>query len=198
MKFNKSISNLLISLSVGFTFVAFLYPEMYNLLGINRYNMDSEYFYLVFIQFFTWTFLHWSISHILLNSIFVYYFWNILELLIWKKRFLMFFIFSTIFIGTWIILTTDANTIWISWFAMALLTYYTLELRSRNNPEYKWWITAIIINVWIWILPQISMHWHLYWVIAWVVFYILNKHFFTPKLVWMINFSWKDVELKNI
>jgi len=186
MNSNKSISSILIYTCIIVTIFAYFFPNLYNF-GINDIFIKDHKYYLVFIQFFLWTFLHLSITHLLFNCIFIYYFWNILELLMWKKKFLIFFIFSVLFICSMLFINISWNTIWISWFAMALLTYYTLELKSRNNNEYKGWITAIILNLIIWFLPSISLFWHFYWVIAWLIFYLLNKDFFRKKMVWIVN-----------
>ncbi len=186
MNTTRSFSTFLIICSVLITITAQFFPIIYTL-WINKFYIYNWMWYLIFLQFFIWTFLHWSFFHIIFNSIFIYYFWNILEALIWKKKFIIFFIFSVFFIWSLLLLNIKWNVIWISWFAMALLSYYTLELRSRNNPEYKWWITALIINIWIWMLPWISMLWHLYWAISWVIFYFLNKELFRKKMVWAIQ-----------
>jgi len=133
--------------------------------------------------------LHWWIIHVLMDSIFIYYFWNIIEIIMWKKKFIIFFIITTIFIGTLLTIFTNQITIWISWFAMAVLSYFTLELKSKNNPEYKWWITAIIINIWIWFYPWISLYWHLLWAIFWVIFFYLINNFTKRQLVWLYRYD---------
>lgn len=191
--FNKySISNILIFISIIFTIIGHFFPWFISEWSINNYYLESWNYFHYFIQFFSWTFLHWWIMHILMNSIFIYYFWNILEIIIWKKKYLIFFIITTISI--WILLTTLTNdaTIWISWFAMAVLSYFTLELKSKNNPEYKWWITAIIINIWIWLYPWISLYWHLFWAIIWVLFYYLTNDFTKKQLVWLYKYVTKN------
>ncbi len=182
MNISKSFSSFLIYCSILITVLAQFFPELYSL-WINDFYIKHSMWYIIFIQFFIWTFLHWSVMHILFNSIFIYYFWNTLEALIWKKKFIIFFVFSVFFIWWLLLINIKWNTIWISWFAMALLAYYTLELKSRNNPEYKWWITALIINIGIWLMPWISLLWHLYWAIAWVLFYFFNKEIFRKKMV---------------
>jgi len=186
MYINKTFSNFLIYCSIFFTLLSFIIPNIL-LFGINDFFIVNWKWYMIFIQFFVWSFLHWSFMHLLFNSIFIYYFWNILELLIWKKKMIYFFIFTVFFIGTMLLINIKWNTIWISWFAMALLSYYTLELKSRKNPEYKWWITALILNIAIWLVPWISLLWHLYWAIAWVIFYFLNKELFRKKMVWVVD-----------
>jgi len=181
-----SISNLLILISVVVTILATIFPSLY-VLWVNDMFLSQWLYHIYILQFFTWTFLHGWLMHILFNSFFLYIFWNPLEWLIWKKKYTIFFLFTVIF--TWIIVSNFAggNTIWISWFCMALLSYYTLELRSRNNPEYKWWITALVLNIWIWFLPWISLYWHLFWAIAWVVYYLITKDFFRKKFVWVAD-----------
>lgn len=169
-----SISNYLIIISIFFTFLAFYHPWLYNF-GMNSYFLNRWIYHIYFIQFFTSNFLHWWILHLLFNSIFIYYFWNIVELILWSKKYLIFFVFTAIFNGLLLTILSAWNTIWISWFAMAILAYYTLELKEQKNPEYNWWITALVINIVIWFHPQISLFWHLFWAIAWVIFYLINR-----------------------
>lgn len=188
MQIKLTISNSLILISLIVTLLAFYNPNIY-IFWINTNFLEEWIYHIYFIQFFSWVFLHWTIMHFLFNSVFIYFFWNIVENIIWKNKFLSFFIFISIF--NWILLTffTNDNTIWISWFCMALIAYYTLELKSKNNPDYKWWITAIIINIWIWLVPWISLLWHLFWAIWWIIFYIINKKFLKEKWVWVTSTS---------
>ena len=188
--FNKAtFSNTLILVSIIFTIIWYINPSFIYEWSINSYYFEKwEYFHYL-VQLFSWTFIHWWIMHLLFNSIFVYYFWNILEIIIWKNKYILFFITNTLFV--WLLLTNLTNdiTIWISWFALALLTYYTLELRYKNNPEYKWWITAIVINLAIWLYPWISLYWHLFWVVYWVIFFYLIKNFTKKQLVWLYEYK---------
>lgn len=183
-----SISNILIIISIVITFLATIMPSLY-MFWINNSFLHQWLYHIYIIQFFTGTFLHWWLFHLFLNSFFINYFWNIVEWLMWKKKYFIFFMFSTFFI--WLLVTyfSNWNHIWISGFCMALLSYFTLELRSRNDPDYKWWITAILLNIWIWIIPGISLYWHLFGAIAWVIFYLITKDFFRTKYVWL------DVEI---
>jgi len=181
----SSISNILIVISVIATFLVSINPALY-IFWMNNSFLNQWIYYIYIIQFFTGSFIHAWFVHLFFNSIFIYFFWNIVELIIWRNKFIVFFVFVTIF--NWVLLSifTVWNTIWISWFCMALITYYTLELKSKNNPEYKWWITAILLNIWIWFIPSISLLWHLFWTIAWVIFYLLNKQYLKRKMVWLI------------
>jgi membrane associated rhomboid family serine protease len=154
---------------------------------MNIWFLNIWDYYHYFLQYFTYSFIHWDLFHLLSNSFFIFIFWNMLENIILRKRFIIFFIFITIF--NWILLSifSEYNVIWISWFALAILTYYTLELKSLKNPDYKWWITAIILSILIWLTPWISLLWHLFWAIWWAIFYYINKDFFFRKKVWLIT-----------
>jgi membrane associated rhomboid family serine protease len=188
--FNKfSISNILIYISIIFTIIWYIYPSFIGEWAINnKYLLKWDYFHFI-LQFFTWTFIHWWIFHLLFNSVFIYYFWNILEIILKKAKYIIFFISFILF--NWFILSyisLYSSTIWISWFALAVLTYYTLELKRLKNPEYKWWITAIIINLAIWLYPWVSLYWHLNWVIFWIIFFYLNNDFFKRQLIWLFKY----------
>jgi len=183
-----TISNLLILISIVFTAIWYFSSSFISEWWINNFYLREWKFFHYIIQIFSWTFIHSWITHLFMNSIFIYYFWNIIEIILWKTKYLIFFILFVI--SNWIILAflNDSNVIWISWFAMAILTYYTLELKKQNNPEYKWWLTAIFINIAIWLLPWISMLWHINWVIFGIIFYFFNNDFFKRQLVWLFNY----------
>lgn len=167
-----SLSNILIALSVFFTWLSYVFPWIY-IFGMNSYFFESWNYAYWFLQFFSSNFIHWGITHLFMNAIFIFYFWNLLEIKIWFKKMLLFFITNAIFV--WVILTFFAkwSTIWISGFSLALLTAYTLWLWKQNNPEYGWWITAIVINILIGLFPGISLLGHLFWMVFGVIFWCI-------------------------
>lgn len=170
-----SFSNFLILISFILTIISFIYPNIL-MLGMNNFFLNSWNYPLFLIQIGTYSFIHWWILHLISNSIFLYIFWNPVESIIWRKKFIIFFVCSTIFNAIALNLFSSWNTIWISWFAMAVLAYYTLILKSKWNPEYKWWIVAIIINLIIWFDASISFVWHRAWAIFWIIFYLFSKN----------------------
>nr|MDD3719822.1 rhomboid family intramembrane serine protease [Candidatus Gracilibacteria bacterium] len=142
---------------------------------MNNYFFDNGIYNIFLLQFIFYQFLHGGFFHLVFNSIFIYVFGNHLEILMGKTKFLYFFIFNTIFTGIMVLLFSKGNTIGISGFCLALLTYLTIELYNRGNPEYKGGITAIIINVAIGLTPGISLAGHLFGSIAGILYYFLNK-----------------------
>ncbi len=174
MKQNKlSFSNLLILLSIFFTILKLYYPNV-KVFWMNDVFLFEEKYYLVLVQLFSSQFLHGDFFHLLFNAIFIFYFGNILESFIGYKKMLLFFISNSIFVGISLMLFASGNTIGISWFALAVLTYYTLMLKEQNNPEYTGWVTAIVINILIGLSPGISFVWHFSGMIFWALFYIFS------------------------
>lgn len=174
--FNYSITNILAVLSLLWTI---LYLFFYNYISY----LPSDLFIL---DFFTHIFFHANFFHFLGNMIFLVYFWNILEDFLWRNKYFILFIFSTIFSWFSIVFFTGYyNLIWISGFCMAILSYYTLDLKEKNNPEYKWGINWIFLGILIGFIPQVSLLWHLFWVISGIIFYYINKEFLRKKMIWL-------------
>ena len=175
-----SISNILIWLSFFATILSIFNSNLF-IFWMNNYFLNRWEYHFYILQFFTSNFLHWWVMHLFFNSMFIYYFWNQIESIIWKKRYILFFLISIILTGIWLTIiwlhTQPTNTIWISWFCMALITYYTIHLKNINHPDFRWWITAIIINLAIWLQPQISLFWHFFWVISGILFYYFDDRF---------------------
>ena len=177
-----TISNILILISLFFTLLTTTYSN-FIIFWMNEKFLNSWIYHIFIIQFFTYSFIHAWILHFVSNSLFLYIFWNLVEQLLWKRKFIIFFVFTTIFNWVMLIWLSNWNTVGISGFAMALLTYYTLKLKERNNNEYKWWITALILNIIVWLHPWVSLIWHLFWAIAWLIFYLFNKNYFKKVLI---------------
>lgn len=172
-----SFSNILILLSFIATLAAIYNSNLYQF-GMNSYFFDQEIYHIWVIQFFTSQFLHGSFLHFLSNAFFIFYFWNILENTIGKEKMILFFVFNSIFIGLGLTFLNAGNTVGISGFALALLTYYTLLLWKKWSPEYTGGITAIAINILIGFIPWISFFGHFLGLIFWIIFFIFQSQHF--------------------
>lgn len=174
---NSNVIFILISISFLATLSTQIWPEL-----IVKYWMSNYYFFQweyfhTFIQFFSGVFIHGDFFHLIFNSLFIFIFWNYVSKIISERNLTLFFIFNCMF--TWIIkiIFWSWIIIWMSWFALAILSYYWLYLYNHNNSEYKWAIFAIIINIAIWLTPWISLLGHISWVISWLAFYLLFTYF---------------------
>lgn len=170
-----TVSNIFIIISAIVTALA-AFVTWINDFWINNNFLWESMYHLFIMQFFLYQFIHAWILHFIFNAIFIYIFWNWLEDIIGKTKYIIFFVFNTFFVWIALLFLTKENTVWISWFCMAILTYFTLELYTKKNPEYKWWVTAIIVNIIIWFYPWISLIWHLFWAVSWVIFFLFNKN----------------------
>ncbi|MBB1564970.1 rhomboid family intramembrane serine protease [Candidatus Gracilibacteria bacterium] len=176
--FNFTITNVFIVLSfIGFV-IYFLKALPYTFF----YFRDD--ILLNFFKFFFFTFVHGSILHFLSNAMFLYYFGNILELLLGKTKYIIFFIFCVIFSGVCILAVSETyNVIGISGFCMAILAYFTLDMKYKNNPQYKSGIVFIGLNIAIGFMPGISLYGHLFGAISGIIFYYLDREILRKKMV---------------
>jgi membrane associated rhomboid family serine protease len=181
-----SFSNVLLVICLIITLISFNIEEMY-IFWMNNYFLDRWLYHVYFFQFFSSTFIHWSILHLLMNSVFLVFFWNIVEKILWYKNMIIFYIFAAVFVWLWISYFSNWNTVWMSGFLMALLSYYTLYLYDKNDPEYKWWVTAIFVSVIIWLDPGISFYWHFFGSIAWILFFLFNKKFLKKQYIGVVE-----------
>lgn len=167
-----SFSNTLVLISMLFTMLALSFTDLYRF-WMNDLFLNSWAYHMFWVQIFSSQFIHGNFTHLLFNSIFVFYFGNILESIIGYKKMIIFFIVCSIFLAIVLIAFWSGNTVWMSWFLMALLTYYTLLLKQNNNPEYTAGITVIVVNVLYWLLPWISFLGHFWWMVFWWLFWFI-------------------------
>lgn len=174
---NINITQTLILLSIIFSFSAFSNENMY-FFWMGKQFLDSPDIIKIIWQFFLYSFIHWWILHLLFNSVILYYFWNRIEEYLGSKNFLIFFICITLWVAGSLLLFSSWITVWISGFWMALMAFYTLMLYKIWDSEYKWWITFLIINIFIGFGTNISLIGHLSWAIFWGIFFVLYQKFY--------------------
>lgn len=169
-----SLSNAFIVISAIFTFFS-LQDNEFRIFGMNHFFLLQWDYIKLVLQFCFYSFLHGWFFHLLFNSFFLYIFWNQVEWYIGRKWYMIFFVFVTILNGISLLILTQigTNTIGISGFALAILSFYTLLLYQAKNPEYKGGITALVINIFIGLSAQISFVGHLFGAIFWGVFYLI-------------------------
>ena len=174
MQNKKTFSNTLIIICAVITVISMVYPPIIGYWMNNMYIQNKDYIW-VLVQFLLYQFLHWWLLHLVSNALFIYIFWTQIESFIWKKKYIIFFLLNTIFVWISLLLFSPWNTIWISWFAMAILWYYFMILKRINHPEYKSALLLLIINIWIWFIGNISLIWHLFWAIFGIIFFYWDR-----------------------
>jgi len=127
------------------------------------------------LQFISYSFIHGWFLHTLSNIIFFLFIGRIIEITHGTKYTWWLWIWTTVFVGSVLMFLSANPTIGGSGFAMALLSIYTLDFYRRGNPEYKWWIMLILINIGIGLYGNISLLGHLAGAIAGFLYGIVIK-----------------------
>lgn len=173
-KAEPTFSNLLILLSLIATILSLVAPNILSY-GMNGISIMTGDWIGLGLQFVLYQFLHGGIFHLVANGLFLYIFGNQVELLIGRTKYIVFFAINTVFVGASLLLLSSGNTIGISGFAMAVLAYVFMELKSRNDPEWRGAGLFLFINIAIGLTGNISLVGHLAGAVCGVGFYLANK-----------------------
>lgn len=171
-EFKKSISNTLIIIAAIVTIISMWFKMILHYGMSNEFLPSGDYIALL-LQFLLYQFLHGGFWHLTSNSLFLYLFWNVIEKHLGATKYILFFLGNTIFVWVALLFLSQGITIGISGFAMAILAYYILELKRVWNPDYKWAITLLIINILIGFTSDVSFIWHFAWAIFGWIWYVL-------------------------
>ena len=120
-------------------------------------------------------FLHWGPFHLLMNSLFLYQAGPEVESRMSRTHFIRFFIGSTIFVAVALALFSSGVTIGMSGFCMALLSYLWIDLHTTRHPLANQILIMLAFNVGIGLMPGISLIWHLFGAIWWLVWWKFFK-----------------------
>lgn len=160
------------------------------LLTLSNPNYYFLHYWLIswnnsFINYFSHSFLHWDIYHILFNTIALY---SIKDL--FKKEFILIFFLKIFFLSflTAIIFIQLSNIfwdwnfllIWFSWVIFWLLTMQLLEIFFNKkwfklNLKFIWIIFLLNIIILPYLFPNISWLWHFAGVLAGWGLYVFEK-----------------------
>lgn len=79
-----------------------------------------------------------------------------------RQRFILFFISATLFISLALALFSDALTIGMSGFCMALLSYLWIDLYTTRHPMANQILAMLVINILIGLSGNISFVGHFF------------------------------------
>ena len=167
----RSISHTLILGMVIISLIGFFIPEFRLIFGFGWIDGNIPHTLASVVLF---QFLHGDIFHLLMNGIFLYQAWPEVETRMSKSRFWYFFLFSTIFVALSLHFLSDAITIGMSGFCMALLSYLWIDLFTTKHPLANQILIMLIINIALWLSGNISFVGHasgaVFGLIWWKVF----------------------------
>ena len=138
--------------------------------------MTGDYISLS-VQVLLFQFLHGSFLHLFMNSYFLYSAGPTLEARMSRDRYTWFFITSTIFVASALLIFQPyANTIGISGFCMALLAYLWMDLYTTRHPIASQILVMLVINIGIGLVPGISLIGHLFGAIWGLIWWALFRN----------------------
>lgn len=172
--FQNSVVRYIIFLCLIFSLLVFIFPDLIKF-WVNRYFYVQQLYHIWILQFFSSQFIHGSVMHILFNCIGIYYFWSIVEKIIWSRCMLVFFISCSICLGLFITFMSSANTVWLSGFVMAVLAFYAKELHKQKNSEFWGVFVFLLINIALGFMPWISFIGHFLWAVYGFLFWSLRE-----------------------
>lgn len=155
----RFFSHFLILLSVIVSIGGFLMPNMLRF-GMSEVFLGFGMYGSFLIQIVLYQFLHGWPLHLLLNSLFLYQAGPELEARMSATKYKLFFVANTFFVAIALLIFSSGNTVGISGFCMALLSYLWIDLYKTRHPMADQILVMLVINVWIWLSPGISLVGH--------------------------------------
>jgi len=142
------VSYILIAISVVIAICGFVIPGFKDRFGMNQLSLMHGEYVQFLVQIILFQFLHGDILHLLMNSYFLYSAGPTVESRMSRDRYLWFFALTTVFLTVCLFLfSPQSNTIGISGFCMALLSYLWIELYTTRNPLANQILFWLILNV---------------------------------------------------
>ncbi len=173
----RSFSHLLILICIVVSMIGFIFPQFVSLYGMNGYYYMMGNYISLIVQICLFQFLHWGVIHLLANSYFLYTAWPELEARMSRDRYTWFFVSTTLVVAlVLIILAPQSLTIGISGWCMALLSYLWIDLYTTRHPMASQILMMLAINIGIWLVPGISLIWHLSWAIWGLVWWGIARN----------------------
>ena len=128
-------------------------------------------------QIWLFQFIHGDILHLVMNCYFLYIAGPVLESSLWVMNFLIFFLSTTIVsvFGLYFF-APRSNTIGISGFCMALLSYLWITLYMVADPWASRIATLLVINIAFWFVPGISFVGHATGAIWGIAFWYITQN----------------------
>ena len=171
----RYISHALIVLSVSIALLGFVFPELISRFGLHAIPIIDRTIPYIMGQIILYQFLHGNFLHIFLNAYFLYQAGPDVELRMKRKEFLLFFLGNTIFVAIALWNLSPGLTIGISWFCMALLSFLYMDLQSLRHPMANQVLTMLLINVWMWLLGNISFVGHAAGAVFGILWWMMKK-----------------------
>ena len=156
----RYISHALIVMAVIVAFLGFIFRDLISYFWLHAIPIMRETIPYILWQVALYQFLHGDILHIFMNSYFLYQAGPEVESRMTRREFILFFLGNTLFVAVALWFLSSSNTIGISGFCMALLSYLYMDLQATRHPMASQILVMLIINIWLWLTGNISFVGH--------------------------------------
>lgn len=156
----RYLSHALIVAMVIVSFIGFADSRIIQIFGFHYSGFYPEMIPSLVSSTLLFQFLHGSILHLLMNSLFLYQAGPKLESRMSASRFIYFFVTSTLFVALALALFSHGITIGMSGFCMALLSYLWIDLYTTRHPMANQIFMMLVLNIGIGLVPGISFVGH--------------------------------------
>lgn len=171
----RYISHMLIVIASIITVIGFIFPILKGYFGLHAILINEYTLPYIFWQFLLYQFLHGDILHIFLNAYFLYQAWPEVEVRMKRYKFLLFFLGNSLFVAVSLWFLSPGNTIGISGFCMALLSYLYMDMRSIRHPMTNQILMMLLLNVWLGLFGNISFVGHAAGVVFGILWWYIRK-----------------------
>ncbi len=167
---SRSLSHALILIMAVVSLIGFADGRIIQVFGFHFDGLSLAHIPGLIASIVSFQFLHGSILHLTMNSIFLYQAWPEVESRMSRRNFIRFFVWSTLFVAAALALFSDALTIGMSGFCMALLSYLWIDLYTTRHPMANQILAMLVINILIGLSGNISFVGHFFgaiWGLVW-------------------------------
>ncbi len=171
----RYISHMLIAVSVVVAMIGFMFPIIKGYFGLHAIIINEYTLPYIFWQILLYQFLHGDILHIFLNAYFLYQAGPEVESRMKRREFIYFFLGNTLFVAVSLWFLSSGNTIGISWFCMALLSYLYMDLQSTRSPMANQVLIMLLINVGLGLFGNISFVGHAAGAVFGILWWMMKK-----------------------
>ena len=169
------ISHVLIVVSVVVAILGFIFRDLISYFWLHAIPVMRETIPYILWQVALYQFLHGDILHILFNSYFLYQVGPEVESRMTRREFILFFFGNTLFVAVALWFLSSGNTIGISGFCMALLSYLYMDLQKIRHPLASQILFMLVLNIALGFIGNISFVWHAAGALFGVVWWISKK-----------------------
>jgi membrane associated rhomboid family serine protease len=171
---SRSLSHALILIMAVVSLIGFADARIIQVFGFHFDGLSLAHIPGLIASIISFQFLHGNLLHLALNGMFLYQAGPEVESRMSRRRFIQFFISATLFISLALALFSDALTIGMSGFCMALLSYLWIDLYTTRHPMANQILAMLVINILIGFSGNISFVGHFFgavWGLVWWQFF---------------------------